>query len=37
MASIAWYRSKLREEHPESLTDRKARERKENDAVTYGR
>lgn len=28
MASISWYRSKLRKERPDILTDRQARERK---------
>ncbi len=28
MGSIAWYRSKLRKDHPDLLTDRQAREKK---------
>ncbi len=28
MGSIAWYRSKLRKDHPNLLTDREAREKK---------
>ena len=29
MGSIAWYRSKLRKDHPDLLTDRQAREKEE--------